>query len=146
MKIHLSNGGNMKCQVPECEVKSQAKGYCDRHYARYLKYGDPNTTKNLYTKFYDTDTRLRAMVKSWSGCWLTSKENKYVGMSINSQTRYAHRIAYETWVGPIPAGLAIIHMCNNKACINPKHLLLSTQRINMQHKTLRPRTTRKVEE
>lgn len=34
----------------------------------------------------------------------------------------AHRIAYELFVGPIPAGLQIDHLCRNRCCINPAHL------------------------
>ena len=135
-----------KCKVTDCEVRARTQGMCDRHYMRYRKYGDPNTTKNLYTKFYDTETRLRAMVKSWSGCWSTGDKNQYGKITIDSETRYAHREAYSLWVGPIPDGLYVLHMCNNKACINPKHLLLSTQKVNMIHKTLRPRSVRKVED
>lgn len=33
-----------------------------------------------------------------------------------------HRVAYETWVGPIPEGLTIDHLCRNRACIEPTHL------------------------
>jgi hypothetical protein len=35
---------------------------------------------------------------------------------------YAHRIAYELKVGPIPAGLTLDHLCRNRACANPDHL------------------------
>jgi hypothetical protein len=34
----------------------------------------------------------------------------------------AHRWAYERWVGPIPDGLQIDHLCRNKRCVNPAHL------------------------
>lgn len=34
----------------------------------------------------------------------------------------AHRLAYEFWVGPIPEGLVIDHLCRNRACCNPEHL------------------------
>jgi hypothetical protein len=34
----------------------------------------------------------------------------------------AHRAAYETWVGPIPEGLTLDHLCRNTLCINPAHL------------------------
>lgn len=34
-----------KCCVENCERKHIAKGYCDKHYRRYLKHGNPKTSK-----------------------------------------------------------------------------------------------------
>jgi hypothetical protein len=34
----------------------------------------------------------------------------------------AHRIVYETVVGPIPDGLDLDHLCMNRVCVNPDHL------------------------
>lgn len=36
--------------------------------------------------------------------------------------RRAHRFAYELFVGPIPDGLEIDHLCRNRRCVNPLHL------------------------
>jgi len=46
--------------------------------------------------------------------------------------RLAHRLAYETWVGPIPDGHVVDHLCFNKGCIEPTHLEAVTQRENVQ--------------
>lgn len=43
----------------------------------------------------------------------------------------AHRLAYEAWVGPIPGGMQIDHLCRRRLCINPEHLEAVTQRTNI---------------
>jgi hypothetical protein len=42
----------------------------------------------------------------------------------------AHRWAYEYFVGPVPLGLHIDHLCRNRACVNVMHLEAVTQREN----------------
>lgn len=44
---------------------------------------------------------------------------------------YAHRVSYELWVGPIPDGFVIDHLCRNRGCVNPEHLEAVSQRTNI---------------
>lgn len=37
-------------------------------------------------------------------------------------SRYAHRVAYELEIGPIPEGHHLHHRCGNMLCVNPRHL------------------------
>lgn len=46
--------------------------------------------------------------------------------------KYAHRVSYETFVGLIPAGFEIDHLCANSSCINPGHLQAVLHKQNIE--------------
>ena len=43
----------------------------------------------------------------------------------------AHRAVWELLIGPIPDGMTIDHLCQNKICVNPDHLEVVTHRVNI---------------
>ena len=43
----------------------------------------------------------------------------------------AHRAIYELFVGSIPEGMQIDHLCRNRICVYPPHLEVVTQRENI---------------
>jgi hypothetical protein len=60
-----------------------------------------------------------------SGCWIwvgPRDGNGYGSITIASRNRLAHRVAYEVFVGPIPDGLTIDHLCRERSCINVRHM------------------------
>lgn len=56
----------------------------------------------------------------------------YHVISTGAGQRYAHRVAYELYVGPIPIGLVIDHTCEVKWCCNPAHLEPVTNAENLR--------------
>lgn len=53
---------------------------------------------------------------------------------------YAHRFAYEAWIGPIPEGMELDHVkergCLTTLCVNPSHLEPVTRAENMRRTRL----------
>ncbi len=67
------------------------------------------------------------------GCWvwtMSSFKNGYGVANCEGSTLYAHRVSYQAFVGPIPTGLELDHLCRKRICVNPHHLEPVTRRVN----------------
>lgn len=72
----------------------------------------------------------RIKVDPVTGCWVWKlKLTKGYG---EFRGRAAHRAAWEAFIGPIPEGLHLDHVCRNRACVqpHPDHLEPVTKSIN----------------
>lgn len=71
-----------------------------------------------------------------TGCWLWTGSLNDAGYGKlgagNGRKGWvrAHRFAYEHYIGPIPAGLHLDHLCRIRSCVNPEHLEPVTSREN----------------
>jgi hypothetical protein len=76
--------------------------------------------------------------------WTAALNNIGYGMFRFSSKgmRTAHRVSYELFNGPIPAGLAVCHTCDNPICVNPKHLWVGTLKDNAQDMVAKGRNGR----
>ena len=71
-----------------------------------------------------TLARFEAKVEKTPTCWLwtAATTDGYGQLGANGKVRYAHRLAYEHFVGPIPEGMQLDHLCRTRRCVNPEHL------------------------
>lgn len=81
-----------------------------------------------------------------SGCWLWT-----AGMGRGGYGKFAkvwnhsisaHRFSWEMHRGEIPAGMMVLHRCDNRACVNPDHLFLGDQDANMADMVNKKRSAR----
>lgn len=81
-----------------------------------------------------TEERFWSHVNKTETCWLwTASTNDYgygqFGVTPHRIVR-AHRFSYELANGPIPAGMYVLHRCDNPPCIRPGHLFHGDARAN----------------
>lgn len=80
----------------------------------------------------DIRTRIQeSVVIDDNGCWIWQPPGASHGygqimrraaVGAKQQSLLAHRVSYEAFVGPIPEGLQIDHLCFVPKCVNPEHL------------------------
>lgn len=73
-------------------------------------------------------------VDSKTGCWIWTGalSNGYGRATLARPRRQVcvHKAAYEFYVGKVPKGLDLDHLCRNRACFNPAHLEPVTRSVN----------------
>lgn len=72
-----------------------------------------------------TLVRFLAKVAVDGDCWIWQgykNQGLYGTFSVSGRFCYAHRFAYTCFVGAIPDGKEIDHLCRNRSCVNPEHL------------------------
>jgi hypothetical protein len=74
--------------------------------------------------------RLDTIRSGPDDCWVW-RWGTLNGYGYHHHTR-VHRAAYERWVGPIPDGLDLDHLCRNRLCANPAHLEPVTRDENLR--------------
>lgn len=108
------------------------------HYARWLRHGDPEhlelrSVKNGLTARDKVLGGITVVQRGEWECWEwpLTKGERYAQFKHGGRLHLAHRFSYEVFVGSIPEGLTIDHLCRNTACVRPEHLEPVTMRVNV---------------
>lgn len=80
-------------------------------------------------KFVIVDAGYKTPCWLWQGRLSTQGYGRFSGQ--NPKTLMAHCWAYVHFVGPIPDGRELDHLCRNRSCVNPAHLEPVSHRENM---------------
>jgi len=127
------------CSLQECNRPigpHGARGWCPTHYKRWRATGDPRITRFVTRGASDEERLLHYLdISDPSACWEwqgVRDKDGYGHVSGAASPRISSRVAYETWVGPIPARHLICHTCDNPPCCNPAHLFSGTSKRNTQ--------------
>ena len=136
------------CSIEGCDRKHYQRGWCAVHYGRWYRHGDPLAGLPTYATVQDRIMGTVEMVEQslLGPCWLwqgTLDKDNYGRTKRDGKLIHAHRLAYEEFVGPIPAGLQLDHLCHDPAqcepgatclhrrCVNPEHLNPTTAAKNI---------------
>ena len=75
-------------------------------------------------------------------CWVWTAyrdRDGYGNFHIEAHPEKAHRVSYRISKGDIPAGIFVLHSCDNPPCVNPEHLSLGTVQDNSDQMVARGR-------
>lgn len=75
--------------------------------------------------------------------WQASRDRAGYGwFGFRGRVHKSHRVSWMLANGDIPAGLFVMHACDNPPCVNPSHLSLGTASANAADRNKKGRTAR----
>lgn len=115
------------CSYGACDYPADTAGLCSAHYVRSRTGHPPMDApmRRRVSSLRDAVERgLPNPLPPDDHCWEWQRHrfDGYGHQRYNGRSHPAHRLAYELFVGPVPDGLCIDHLCRNRACVNPAHL------------------------
>ncbi len=114
-------------------VQQKLCRFCGQPFARRDRYSEIQWSKTIYCSraCCQAEQALLAKAKAKSNyvvtqnsCWGWNGAINSDGYGITERRYKAHRWFFELHRGPIPAGKHLHHVCENKRCVNPDHLMI----------------------
>lgn len=99
----------------------------------------------IHAKSNSPEDRFEALVIKTESHWFFGnpfKQDEYKRFYVSKgKSEYSHRYAWKLWVGPIPKGFEIDHVCKVKSCVRPhsEHTEAVTRLVNWDRATSPPR-------
>jgi hypothetical protein len=75
-----------------------------------------------------------------NGCWLWTGKIEHYGYGViwvQGKEKKVHRVSYELFIGEVPEGLVLDHLCRVRRCFNPSHLEPVTRGENVRRGDLK---------
>jgi homing endonuclease-like protein len=141
-----SPGPKAECSIKECGGAVYGYGWCNKHWKRWRKYGDPLFVKHEVSQAGPLATFLANIdERGPDECWPWKRPPCKTGYGqvkwLDGKLWYAHRVAYLLAYGKIPVSddptdpIEIDHVCHDhevchetdrcphRLCCNPAHLV-----------------------
>lgn len=111
--------------MPYLTARGEARTFCSRQcVGRAL---GRTRRRDLLDAFLHGFERI---AKPEIGCWEWASGSPYGQVQHLGKVMGAHRMSYWHFIGPIPDGLVIDHLCRNPRCVRPDHLDVVPPHIN----------------
>ena len=128
MLLAYKGGASVASIAREHSVARQSVGWVLRRWGVAKKWPRPHLER--FEQLYEPEPI--------SGCWIwlgrriqSRGTGEYGGFNADGRDVLAHRFAYEFYVGEIPDGQEIDHLCRLTVCVNPAHLEAVTHTTNL---------------
>ena len=121
----------MTCEIKGCRTSHYGRGWCQKHYMNWYRTGNPipsrlsktylkrQPTASLKKRLKDNSVRTDNGCLLWQGALIQTGHGR---IWYQGRLSVTHRLSYEMYIGSIPEGYDVHHVCREPACIESTHL------------------------